>query len=216
MRTTWQVLALAGLIIGVGGEATAQAPRGGMPPRGPEAGAVRRGPGGGVTAILNARRQLDLSPRQVAQLDSIERVLHNERKQVEASLRPAMDSMRARMRSSEGRPDSAQRVMLRAQAERRRETMRPQMERLRQRDSVSTAAAERILTDAQRTQWRELQAERRGFVRGMQAGRGGGRMMIRGPRDGRGPQPMRAPGMRGPDSARPAPGAPGRRPDDAP
>ena len=122
MRTATKFLALAGLVIGVGGEVSAQAP-------GP-----RRMPGN-VTSILNARRQLDLTTRQVAQLDSIERGLHVERQRVAERNRPAMDS-------------------------------------LRQRDSVATAAADRLLTDTQRTKWREMQAERRGYVRGMSHGRG--------------------------------------------
>lgn len=130
MRTTTKLLALAGLVIGFGGEASAQAPGG----RAPGAAVAPRGPGN-VTAILNARRQLDLTPRQVAQLDSIERGLHAERQRLAERTRPAMDSMR-------------------------------------QRDSVATAAGDRLLTDTQRTKWREMQAERRGFERGMREGRG--------------------------------------------
>lgn len=176
MRTTTKLLALAGLVIGIGGEASAQNPRAGAAPRAPQGGApgaviAPRGPGS-VTAILNARRQLDLTPRQVAQLDSIERGLHAERQRVAERARPAMDSLRQRIRT-EGIPrDSAQRAAMRAQAEQRRAAMRPEMERIRQRDSVATAAADRILNDTQRTKWREMQAERRGFERGMREGRG--------------------------------------------
>lgn len=180
MRTTTKVLALAGLVIGLGGEATAQTPRApqGAPPAGqpvrmmatPQGGMMMRG--SSVTAMLNARRALELTPRQVAQLDSIERVIFAERQRVAAAQRPAMDSMRARMRA-QGAPDERQREEMRAQAEARRAAMRPEMERLRRSDSTATAAAERLLTDAQRTKWGQMQAERRGFERGVQAGRGG-------------------------------------------
>lgn len=191
MRSIQKVLALAGLIVGFGGVATAQqAPAAPGAPRAPMAG--RMAPrAGGVTAILNARRALDLTPRQVAQLDSIERGVYAERQRLTAEMRPAMDSMRQRVRTQGIPRDSVQRQQLRQQAEQRRAAMRPQMEQLRQRDSAATAAAERLLTDAQRTKLRELQAERRGFVRGMRAGRGSA---MRG-RDGRGARPgmQRAP-----------------------
>lgn len=185
MRTTTKVLALAGLVIGLGGEATAQTPRapqgapqagppggppGGMMARAPQGGMMSRGPS--VTAMLNARRALELTPRQVTQLDSIERVIVAERQRVATAQRPAMDSMRARMRT-QGAPDERQRAEMRAQAESRREALRPEMERLRRSDSTANAAAERLLTDAQRTKWGQMQAERRGFERGVQAGRGG-------------------------------------------
>ncbi len=218
MRPTLQVLALAGLVIGFGGAATAQqapapAPRG--PMAGPMAGPVAPRAGGGVTAILNARRALDLTPRQVAQLDSIERGLYAERQRVQAAIRPQMDSMRARLRTQGVPRDSAARAQMRQQAETRRSALRPQMEQLRQRDSAATAAAQRLLTDAQRAKLREMQAERRGYERGMREGRGPGRGpamrgrqggregMVRQQRDGRPPMMQRAPApMR-----RPAPDA---------
>lgn len=168
MRSTTKFLALAGLVIGFGGEAIAQNPG---PSVGPRPGIGARGPGG-VTAMLNARRQLDLTPRQVAQLDSIERGLHTERQRLAERVRPVMDSLRQRMRTEGAPRDEAQRQAMRAQAEQRRAAMRPEMERLRQRDSVATAAADRLLTDTQRSRWREMQAERRGFARGMREGRG--------------------------------------------
>lgn len=212
MRTTLHVLTLVGLVAGLGASAAAQAPRRGIAPQAPAGATVLRR-GGEVTAILNARRELDLTPRQVAQLDSIERVRHAERKRVAEQTRPAMDSMRQRMRTQGIPRDSAQRAAMRAQMEQRRTAMRPQMEQLRTRDSAAAVAAERLLTDAQRGKWRELQAERRGFVRGMQAGRGAQGM--RG-QPGRAPQGMRGrqpgqPPMRGePGVRRPAPE---RRPD---
>lgn len=213
MRPTLKVLALATLVTGFGTVATAQqapaAPRGAAagPIARPMAGrAVAPRAGGGVTAILNARRVLDLTPRQVAQLDSIERGLHAERQRVTAAMRPAMDSLRQRVRTQGVPRDSAARRQMIQQAEQRRAAMRPQMEQLRQRDSAATAAAERLLNDTQRAKWREMQAERRGFVRGMQAGRGAGRGPAMRGRPGQGGQPgaMRAPqGQRPPQQMRP-------------
>lgn len=192
MRPILKFLSFVTLVAGSAGLATAQ-----QAPAAPRA-------GGGVTAILNARRALELTPRQVAQLDSIERGLHAERQRVTAAMRPAMDSLRQRVRTQGATRDSAQRQQMRQQAEQRRATIRPQMEQLRQRDSAATVAAERLLTETQRTKWREMQAERRGFARGMQAGRTGGRgPALRGtPRQGR-PGAMRAPqGPRSPQGQR--------------
>lgn len=217
MRPTLQVLTLATLLTGIGTVAIAQqapgTPRGaGNPPAAGRAVAPRAG--GGVTAILNARRTLELTPRQVAQLDSIERGLHAERQRVTAAMRPALDSMRQRVRT-EGPPrDPAQRQQLQQQAEQRRAAMRPQMEQLRMRDSSATAAAERLLNDTQRGKWREMQAERRGFARGMRAGRGGARgPQARGQRPG--PRPDQRQGLRQgprPEQRRPMPEGQGRRP----
>lgn len=221
MRPTLKVLAIAGLLAGFGGLASAQqapaAPRGAAPGARPMAGRAIAPRAGGVTAILNARRALELTPRQVAQLDSIERGLHADRQRVTAAMRPAMDSLRQRVRTQGVPRDSAARRQMMQQSEQRRAAMRPQMEQLRQRDSAATATAERLLNDTQRTKWREMQAERRGFARGVQAGRGAGRGgavrgrpgqggrpgAVRGPQQGqRGPQGQRPPQMR-----RPAPDA---------
>jgi hypothetical protein len=207
MRTTLQVLTLAGLVAGFGTSVAAQAPRRPMAPQMPAAGAMQPR-GGGVTAILNARRELDLTPRQVAQLDSIERARFAERKRVADQMRPAMDSMRQRVRTQGIPRDSAQRTAMRTQMEQRGTAMRPQMEQLRTRDSAAVVAAERLLTDAQRGKWREMQAERRGFQRGMQAARG--QQGMRGRQPGRAPQGMRGqPGARGQQGMR---GQPPRRP----
>lgn len=178
-----------------------------------------------VTALLNARRALDLTPRQVAQLDSIERSLVAERRQMETRMRAMGDSVRASVQGTAPAPgeradrrrgvaDSAMRA--------RMETLRPQMEQMRRRDSASRAAAQRVLTDAQRQQVREMQAEERGRRRGMREARQGGRggAMRGGPRGGarggaRGPGDARgAPGARGDRGMRPgrSPGAPARRP----
>lgn len=47
----------------------------------------------GVSALLEARRELDLTPRQVAQLDSIERSLFTQRRQTMERMRTVRDSV---------------------------------------------------------------------------------------------------------------------------
>lgn len=178
MRTQLKTLALAGLLLAPA-LVLAQAPGGRGAPRGPGApGAPGAGPRGeappaAVTHILNARRQLDLTSRQVAQLDSMERVLWTEREKLRNEARQApRDSVRANMRT--------------------------QMQALRQRDSTSRVAAERILTDAQRGKLREMQAERRGYARGRREA--GMRQGPRGGQQGRmqgGQRPGGRPGMQG-------------------
>ncbi len=124
----------------------------------------------GVTQILNARRVLDLTPRQVVQLDSIERTVYAQRKAAMDQMRVRRDSIRAKAPAAQDR--QAMRDSARASARARMEAMRPQMEQVRQRDSTAGAAALRVLTDAQRQQLRELQAERRGRMAGMREARG--------------------------------------------
>lgn len=177
-------VALAALLVAAPALATAQpgvgAPQGARAPQG-------RGVGpGAVTRLLNARRQLDLTPRQIAQLDSLERLQYAERRAFAETMRPQRDSLmqRARTGAGAGARNPAMRDSLRAQARARQEANRPRVEQFRKRDSSLNAAAERILNDTQRQKVRELQAERRGFERGMRAGRqqGGGQF---GPRNGR-------------------------------
>jgi hypothetical protein len=194
MRIKLQTLALTGLVLATPALALAQAPGRGAMPRAPMA---ARGelPPAGATVLLNARRQLELTPRQVAQLDSIERAQWADRERMRTQMRPAQDSMRAQMRERAQRgerpaQDPAAREAMRAEMQRRMDAQRPMMQQMRQRDSVSRAAAQRVLTDAQRQKVREMQAERRGYARGMREARGAG-------------------GMRGAQGARGMGGAPG-------
>lgn len=191
---------LPALAVAQPGRGGPQGPRSsveGPDPRGP---AFDRPAVGGVTRLLNLRRVLDLTPRQVAQLDSIERTLVAER-------RPAMERLRAERQARGGRqarplpPDSA-----RARADR----LRPQVEQFRRSDSIATAAAERLLTEAQRQRVRELRAYARGRMDG--ARRGGRRGAPRGARPGSSGQmgPMGAMGPMGPMGPRGAFRGPGR------
>ncbi len=222
--------------------ALAAQPGRGAGERGPQGAGPRgrmQGPGGlgGATALLDARRQLDLTPRQVAQLDSLERVQVAERKALAERLRPVRDSVAQRARTDQRTP--ASRDSLRAQARSRMEATRPLLEQQRKRDSSLNAAAERVLNDTQRQKVREMRAERRGYERGLRE-RGGpdrGPARVQGGRAGRGrggvpegmPGGMRGPqgpgmrgpqgqGMRGPQGPRgpQPPGAPAGRPDARP
>jgi len=208
MRTKLQTLALTGLFLATPALLLAQAPDRGPMPRAPMA---ARGelPPAGATVLLNARRQLELTPRQVAQLDSIERAQWTERERMRAQMRPAQDSMRAQMRERMQRgerpaQDPAAREAMRTEMQRRMEAQRPAMQQMRQRDSVSRAAAQRVLTDAQRQKVREMQAEQRGYARGMRDARGAGGMRGAGAmRGARGVDGMRgAHGMRDARGAR--------------
>ncbi|MFM8567155.1 MAG: hypothetical protein ACKOCV_05665 [Gemmatimonadota bacterium] len=172
--------------------------RGGPPqvPSGAQPGRPGAGPGAamlrqrlaerplGVTAMINLRRRLELTPRQLIQLDSIERGLAAQRaaliQQVRASARPGD---RAALGAGVPRqmPDS-----LRA----RMAAFRPQFDQLRRADSSATAAAERILTEPQRAQLREARAYARGRADAM---RGAGMRARGGLRGGMGPGPR--PGM---------------------
>lgn len=172
-----------------------------QPGRGPDDrphGASPRGRNGGVTQLLNARRELELTPRQVAQLDSIERVQMAEHKALNERMRPVRDSIARRARSGDRTP--AFRDSVRAQARSRMEANRPLLDEQRKRDSSRHVAAERVLNDTQRQRVREMQAERRGFERGMREGRG-----QRGGAAQRGDRGDMRGGMRGPQRGQSGP-----------
>lgn len=224
----------ATLLVGATSALTAQpvGPRGGQrggPPVEPGAplGRPEAGPGApmlrqrlaerplGVTAIINLRRRLELTPRQLMQLDSIERG-------VAAQRTALMEQLRAEARRSggPGGPGAVPRVgavrPMPDSVRARLAALRPPLEQLRRTDSAATAAAERILTEPQRAQLREARAFARGRASaargaGMRARsgmRGGMRGPMMGPRPGMGmggrgwmgpgPRPGIRPGMRPP------------------
>lgn len=227
MTRTIRHLTLAiGAAVLVGPGLLAAQPRQGVPAgpgRGPRPGAISH--------LIDARRELDLTPRQLAQLDSLERIQYAEHQQLAARQRAARDSIQVRARSRAG--DPALRDSMRAQAQARMQAERPMIAQRRKRDSSLNMAAERVLNDTQRQKVREMQAERRGFERGLRESRGqrggtpragqrgdgpvgpnGGARDMRGgldggmrPQQGR-PQGPPQPGMRAPQ----APGGPGAMP----
>lgn len=183
------------------------------------------GPGGGrmggnpVAPLIDMRRELNLSARQLTQLDSIERSLLQRNRTVQERIRSRMDSVRPRLRADTGEARQA----LRVQAD----SMRALRRVIVRNDSTAREAAMRILTDSQRIQVRVRAAERRGFNRGrasaMREGQRGfrqaqpgpqGRRMQPGQPGGRmgmaGPGMRQSGGLRGPDGI--GPRFEGRRP----
>ncbi|MFN0097683.1 MAG: hypothetical protein ACKVS7_03335, partial [Gemmatimonadaceae bacterium] len=151
---------------------------GGPVGRGPQGPGRAAAPGVDVTTLLNARRQLDLTPRQVAQLDSLERIQHAERSKFRESMAVRRDSMMQRLRTARGAqgarggepgnanvPRDSMRARMRSQIQGERAALQPQFEQLQRRDSTFRVAAERLLNDTQRQKVREMQAERRGYER---------------------------------------------------
>lgn len=173
-------------------------------------GGPRMGMGGGnpVAPLIDMRRELNLSGRQLAQLDSIERNLLQRNEGVRQRLRSRLDSLRPRARQSSEQEIAA----YRAEAD----SMRALRQVIVRNDSVARGAAMAVLTDSQRVRVRERSAERRGFEAGRRSSMRGQRGMregrpgtmgprMRGPggrigMDGRG---LRQGGMRGQDGFRP-------------
>lgn len=155
-----RMAAVALAILAIPAAASAQR-GGGMGPR-------QAGPQGNpVAPIINLRRELNLSARQLVQLDSIERTLLQRNRAVQERARTRMDSLRG---SGRGRDlTEEQRTALRARMDSLR-TLRQQVVR---NDSIARAQVFAVLTDSQRARVREFQAERRGFVRGQAAARRG-------------------------------------------
>lgn len=161
--------------------------------------AVGRVGGGGnpVAPLIDMRRELNLSARQLVQLDSIERTLLQRNEALRGRVRTRLDSLRPRTRQS----SEAEIQRFRAEGD----SLRALRQVIVRNDSVARSAAMAVLTDSQRVRVREHLAERRGFAQGrmstMRGQRGfrGGRPGMRGmgPRVRQGRPPMGEPGMRG-------------------
>lgn len=182
--------------------------------------------GGGanpVAPLIDMRRELNLSARQLVQLDSIERTLLQRNEVLRGRVRTRLDSLRPRTRQS------SEEEIQRFRAE--SDSMRALRQVIMRNDSVARSAAMAVLTDSQRVRVRERLAEHRGFAQGRmstmrgQRGMRGGRQGMQGPRmqprmrpgrppmDGFGPRGRGADAF-GPDDRRPMPddsGAPMRR-----
>ena len=179
--------------------------------RGMGGGGMGRVGGGGnpVAPLIDMRRELNLSTRQLVQLDSIERALLQRNEALRGRLRARLDSVRPRNRQS------SEEEIQRFRAE--GDSMRALRQVIIRNDSVARAGAMAVLTDSQRVRVRERMAERRGFeagrmsrmrrgqdgFRGGRQGMEGRRQMRQGnPRPG-GARGMQGPGMRGPDGFAP-------------
>ena len=175
-----------------------QAQRGGG---GRGGGGGRVGPGGNpVAPLIDMRRELNLSSRQLTQLDSIERTLEQRNEGLRERMRTRLDSTRPRTRQSS--EEEIQRF--RAEAD----SLRAVRQLITRNDSVARVAAMNVLTDSQRVRVRERMAERRGFAAGRMSTMRGG---ARGFRGGRGMQGD-GPRMRGGRGRIGGMGEPGLRP----
>jgi hypothetical protein len=174
------------------------------------------GPGPGINSvapIIDLRRELNLTSRQLVRLDSIERTLVDRNQVLHARVRSRLDSLRPK-----GSITGEEEIQWRRTEG---DSLRALHRLMVQNDSVARGAAMAILTDSQRVQVRERIAERRGFMAGSRrAGRGmrrppqfddtmpemrRGRMGMSGPGGGmgigmgpRGPGGGMGMGMRGP------------------
>lgn len=197
MRTTGMGATLLGLAM-LAAPVAVQAQRGVGPRQG---GAV----GNPVAPLINMRRDLNLTSRQLTQLDSIERSLLQRNRTLRESLRAGMDSVRPRGRQL----TDEQRTALRARAD----SLRGIRQQIVRNDSTARAAAMRVLSDSQRTQVRIRQAEQRGFAMGRAAAARGERGVRQGFRGQGGPrgrmQPMAPRGRMGAGAMRPRVGPPG-------
>lgn len=187
------VLALPALVA-----AQPRAPRAPRPPA--ERPALQVSP----TELLDRRRELDLSPRQVARLDSLERAMIARRRGTMEQMRQLRDSVcppQQRCDLNEGD----------------RRAMRDRMTQLRGRGFDTTLSRQTLSV---------LDSTQRGRIQGMRMGRGGERQAMRrgamGPRDF-GPGNGRRMGPRGPQGRgfnppglRGGPGGPGDRWTNAP
>lgn len=140
---------------------------------------AQRGGGGGrvggnpVAPLIDMRRELNLSARQLVQLDSIERTLLQRNQGLRDRMRTRLDSMRPRTRGS----SEAEIQQFRAEGD----SLRALRQVMVRNDSVARAAAMSVLTDSQRVRVRERAAERRGFEAGRRSTmRGGARGGFRG------------------------------------
>jgi hypothetical protein len=131
-----------------------------------------RAGGNPVAPLIDMRRELNLSARQLTQLDSIERTLLQRNEGVRARLRTRLDSLRPRTRQSSEEEIAAFRAE--GDSMRAAHVIVPM---------TPLPAPPVALTDSQRVHVRERMAERRGFeagrmstMRGGQRGVGQGRM----------------------------------------
>ena len=170
-----------------------------------------------IAPLIDMRRELNLTSRQLVQLDSIERVLLARNQGIRDQLRVRLDSVRPRG----GTRSEEEIAAMRAQGD----SLRALQRVIARNDSVARVSAMAVLSDSQRVRVRERVAERRGFEAGRQSRMREGRRpgspefndqmgpRMRGRMGGMGMENpgMRGPGMGGPRMGGPGMGAPGMR-----
>ena len=143
-----------------------------------------------ASELLDRRRELDLNPRQVARLDSIERAEFSERRAIRQRMTQQVDSVCANRRPCVLTPEE------RGRFRSRMEELRPQREQMLRGDSVARSQAYALLDSTQRGRLQTMREQRVMRARGMHER--GMRMRDRmdGPRGLR-DRGFRRPGMRG-------------------
>lgn len=136
--------------------------------------------GNPVAPLIDMRRELNLSARQLVQLDSIERTLLQRNQALRDRMRTRLDSIRPRTRES----SEAEIQRFRAEGD----SLRALRQVIVRNDSVARAAAMSVLTDSQRVRVRERAAERRGFEAGRRSNMRGGARGFRGRQGMEGPR----------------------------
>lgn len=107
-----------------------------------------------ATELLERRRDLDLTPRQIVRLDSIEREQFGARRAARERMLQLQDSICANRRPCVLTPEEGQRF----RAE--REQMRPQREQMMRADSAARSRAYAVLDSAQRTRLQTMREQR--------------------------------------------------------
>ena len=121
----------------------------------PRVSAPAAGPQASATELLNRRRELDLTPRQVARLDSIERAQWSQRRALMQQVRKQRDSICADRRPCTLSTEEREKV--RALMEQNR----PRREGLLRGDSAARALAMGLLDSTQRGRVQGWRMERR-------------------------------------------------------
>jgi len=107
-----------------------------------------------ASELLDRRRALDLNPRQVARLDSIERVQFSQRRALGEQMRRQRDSLCANRNPCVLTPEERDRF--RAQ----QQQMRPQREQMMRGDSLARTQAYAVLDSTQRNQLQTMREQR--------------------------------------------------------
>lgn len=143
-------------------------------------GGAGRAGGNPIAPLIELRRELNLTSRQLVQLDSIERSLLQRNEVLRDRMRSRLDSVRPRTRQS----SEAEIQRFRAEGD----SLRALRQVVVRNDSIARAAAMAVLTDSQRVRVRERVAERRGFEAGRRSTMRGGTRGFRGRQGLQGPR----------------------------
>lgn len=114
-----------------------------------------------ASELLDRRRELDLTPRQVARLDSIERTRFSERRAIREQMTRQIDSVCANRRPCVLTPEERGRFRTRM------EEMRPQREQMMRGDSAARLQAYSVLDSTQRSRLQTMREQRVMRARGL-------------------------------------------------